>query len=195
MYAYLVHRQTSGTTTDDDYFGVENDVPFWYTKDGYIVKWVVFLTLLVTFTAWVTIGHIHARRRLRKGLPPLAYHRWLVPRAALARVDPRYAYPPPPPGNNTNYYYRPGYQNQYDPSYNMQNMPPPPPMYDPNAPRPPMYEGPQGSSKTAPNQDYEAPSGPPPTQQQQQAAPAETTTAAAQPVGRNDTGSSNPFRL
>lgn len=99
------------------------------------------------------------------------FPQWLVSRAELARVDPRYAYPQ---ATYTNY--RPGYYQQYPPGYNMQNMPPPPPMYDPSAPRPPMYDGPQGGTKLAPTQDYEAPPpGPPPAQ-------------------RNDTGSSNPFR-
>lgn len=99
------------------------------------------------------------------------FPQWLVSRAELARVDPRYAYP-----QSTYTNYRPGYYQQYPPGYNMQNMPPPPPMYDPSAPRPPMYDGPQGGSKLAPTQDYEAPPpGPPPAQ-------------------RNDTGSSNPFR-
>lgn len=99
------------------------------------------------------------------------FTQWLVSRAELARVDPRYAYP-----QSTYTNYRPGYYQQYPPGYNMQNMPPPPPMYDPSAPRPPMYDGPQGGSKLAPTQDYAAPPpGPPPAQ-------------------RNDTGSSNPFR-
>lgn len=196
--AYLVQRQAAAaatptpttTTGDDDIYygygyGYEDDrlVPFWYTRTGLIVKWVVFLSLLVFFTAWVTLGYMHAKKRMQKGLAPLAYHRWLVPRAQLARVDPRYAYPPQTTNPNGPGYYRPGYQAQYDPSYNMQNMPPPPPMYDPSAPRPPMYEGPDGGSKAAPSQEYEAPPGPPPAQ------------AQAQPVGRNDTGSSNPFRL
>lgn len=128
---------------------------------------------------------------------------WLVPRHELARVDPRYALPPQPHpmyaagaannNNNSNYHYRPGYQNQYDPSYNMQSsMPPPPPMYDPNAPRPPMYEAPQGGTKMAPSQEYEAPPGPPPPPPT--AAAAATGEATAQPVRRDDTGSSNPFR-
>lgn len=201
--AYLVQRQAAAaatptptaTTGDDDIYygygygyGDDRLVPFWYTRTGLIVKWVVFLSLLVFFTAWVTLGYMHAKKRMQKGLPPLAYHRWLVPRAQLARVDPRYAYPPQTTNPNGTNYYRPGYQAQYDPSYNMQNMPPPPPMYDPSAPRPPMYEGPEGGSKTAPSQEYEAPPGPPPAQ-------AQTPATAAQPVGRNDTGSSNPFRL
>lgn len=105
---------------------------------------------------------------------------WLISRAELARVDPRYAFQQPA-GYQT---YRPNY-------YGMQTgMPPPPPMYDPSG-RPPMYEGPQGATKTAPNQwpqypppppagrdaEYGAPSGPPPAQ-----------------LAPNNTGSTNPYR-
>lgn len=121
--------------------------------------------------------------------------KWLISRAELARVDPRYAFP------QSNYRtYRPEYANQ---QYNMQgNMPPPPPMYDPSG-RPPMYDGPAGGTKTAPSQwtqdpthrpsgaaaagaagaggqdeEYGAPSGPPPAHMQQP----------------EHTGSTNPYR-
>ncbi|KAK7744086.1 hypothetical protein SLS53_003604 [Cytospora paraplurivora] len=202
--ACVARRQAAAMPGDDkandNDFTYDDDtiVPFWYTSTGHIVRWVIFLCILVLFLAYVLGGYIHAKKRMRKGLPPLAYHRWLVPRHELARVDPRYALPPQHPmyaaaaANNTNYHYRPGYQNQYDPSYNMQsNMPPPPPMYDPNAPRPPMYEAPQGGTKMAPNQEYEAPPGPPPPPA---VAATGTAEAAAQPVRRDDTGSTNPFR-
>lgn len=86
------------------------------------------------------------------------FSQFLVSRAQLARVDPRYAYPQPAAYGT---YYQPG------PAYNMYPMPPP--VYDPNAPRPPVYEG----AKIDPNQattrpadqqagEYEPPSGPPP---------------------------------
>jgi len=100
-------------------------------------------------------------------------------------VDPRYAYAAQPAGYNT---YRPDYYNMQ----NVNNMPPPPRMYDPNAARPPVYEGPAGATKVAPSQwgnepahrpadadDYAPPPGPPPP--------------AA--MGANHTGSSNnPYR-
>lgn len=140
--------------------------PFWYSKTGYIVKWSVFLGLFTLFGLYLILGYTHAKKRMRKGLPPLAYHRWLVSRSELARVDPRYAYPQSSYNN-----YRPDY-------YNMQNnMPMPPPVYDPNAARPPVYDDPQGATKTAPSQwgqqptyrpadqqadDYAPPPGPPP---------------------------------
>lgn len=142
---------------DDDY-----DVPFWWTRTGHIVKWSIFLGLLALISLYLILGYAHAKRRMNKGLPPLGYHRFLVSRAQLARVDPRYAYPQPA-----------AYGTYYPPNggYGMYAMPPP--VYDPNAPRPPMYDG----AKIDPNQsrteqttrpaeqqapDYEAPAGPPP---------------------------------
>ncbi len=101
----------------------------------------------------------------------------------LARVDPRYAYAAQPAGYAN---YRPEY-------YGMQNMQmPPPPVYDPSAPRPPIYEGPDGATKIAPSQwtdqpahrpnddEYQPPPGPPPA-------------AAVQPT--NTGSSNNPYRL
>ncbi|KAJ9132982.1 hypothetical protein NKR23_g11064 [Pleurostoma richardsiae] len=162
-------------------------VPFWYSRTGVIVKWSVFLGLFTIIGLYLLIGYTHAKRRMRKGLPPLAYHRWLVSKAELARVDPRYAYPQPAGYSN----YRPDY-------YGMQPQPfaAPPPVYDPNAPRPPIYDGPEGATKVAPSQygnqptyrpadqdqapmgdDFAPPPGPPPA------------------VTANHTGSSNnPYR-
>ncbi|ETS81789.1 hypothetical protein PFICI_06791 [Pestalotiopsis fici W106-1] len=161
---FLATRQNDGsvtTTLDDD----RDDVPFWWTRTGIIVKWSIFLAIVVVFMLWLVLGYMHAKRRMRKGLKPLGYHRCLVSRAELARVDPAYAYPQavytnyaqPPPGA--------GY-------YGMQPMPPP--VYDPN--RPPQYPGgpapppPQGGSKIDPEQaggDFAPPPGPPPPATQQ----------------------------
>lgn len=86
-------------TRTPDGFVVENGriVPYWYTRvcepsshstledqhreanrpqqEGLIVKWSVFLGLMVLITLYITIGYIHAKKRIRKGLVPLAYHR------------------------------------------------------------------------------------------------------------------------
>ena len=40
-----------------------------------IIKWAVIGGLFALLLTWVVIGHVHAKRRLRKGLPLLAYHR------------------------------------------------------------------------------------------------------------------------
>ncbi|KAK3694605.1 hypothetical protein B0T22DRAFT_345769, partial [Podospora appendiculata] len=155
--------------TADGYIDEDScDVPFWYTRTGVIVKWSLFLGLTVIFGLYLMLGYMHAKKRMQKGLPPLRYHRWLVTRAELARVDPRYQNP-----QAEAQAYHPN--NQY---YSMQTMPPPP-VYDPTSARPPMYEGPPpaGSTKADPSQptwraeptrrpdteDYEAPPGPPPS--------------------------------
>ncbi|KAK3330098.1 hypothetical protein B0H66DRAFT_45729 [Apodospora peruviana] len=178
---------------DDDGFIDEDScyVPFWYTRTGVIVKWSLFLGLTTILGLYLFLGYMHAKKRMAKGLPPLAYHRWLVSRRALSRVDPRYQFPAP--GNV--YHYDPNNQQ----AYGMHAMPPPP-VYDPTAPRPPIYEGPPapaGATKIDPSQsmpspaytpqqpqrqqdEYEAPPGPPPSQQ--------STIPAQNP------GSTNPFR-
>lgn len=157
-------------------------IPFWYSRIGVIVKWSLFLGIFGLLGLYLGFGYMHAKSRLKKGRLPIKGTRWLCSRAQLARVDPKYSVAAQTQGYYT---YRPE-------QYNMQpNMPPPPPMYDPSAPRPPMYEGPQGGSKVDPSQ---APAPPPPAAalpysgQQQQSG-----VSPAVPVATNLTGSNNPY--
>lgn len=147
IFARQYNYQNCNLTPDG--FIDENScyVPFWNTRTGVIVKWSLFLAFIVFISLYLLIGHIHARKRVQKGLAPLAYHRFLVPRSTLAQVDPRFRYPQP---NITSY--RSNGQQIYD----MHAMPPPP-VYDPNAARPPMYEPPAGATKTDANQQYQPP--------------------------------------
>ncbi|KAK7985281.1 hypothetical protein PG988_002903 [Apiospora saccharicola] len=127
-------------------------IPFWHTKTGIIIRWSIFAGLLFITLMWIFVGRWHARKRVAKGLAPMAYHRWLIPRTELAKTDPRYQYPdnvqymqypPPPPG-----------------AYGMQPMPP---QYQ-AGPMPPSY----GKNDTVqgvtnrPGEEYAAPPGPPP---------------------------------
>ncbi|OAQ83265.1 ubiquitin-protein ligase Sel1/Ubx2 [Purpureocillium lilacinum] len=137
--------------------------------EGIIVKWVIFLVIFLLIMGYILGGYWHAKRRLRKGLQPLAYHRCLVSRRAYQ--PPQYQASWPQQGGGGGYY-------QPD-AYHMGNMAPP--VYDPN--RPPMYPGqpagpPEGGSKVDPSQwrteptrrapesnpapDYAPPAGPPP---------------------------------
>lgn len=142
-------------------------IPWWYSKEGVIVKWSLFLGMIVFFAVFLSVSYTHAKRRMAKGQLPLRYHRWMISKHKLARIDPQYAYP------QSNYRtYRP----QQD-VYGMYAMPPP--VYDPGAPRPPIYEPPQGATKADPSQwrseptrrpadgaagsDFAPPSGPPPS--------------------------------
>lgn len=163
-------------------------------QEGRIVKWSVFLVIIVLITAYLLGGYLHARSRLKKGLPPKGYHRWMVPRPQLARVDPRYGYPQQPGGHAQWTTYRPA------DAYGMQNMGgmPPPPVYDPTAARPPGYEPPEGGSKVDPAQgmaSWEQ------GQQREQGAGSAGDGNFAPPPGppppavaTNNTGNTNPFR-
>ncbi|GAP88753.1 putative ubiquitin-protein ligase sel1 protein [Rosellinia necatrix] len=155
----LARRQL--TIRDD-----EDDIWFWYSTTGVIIKYTLFFTFLLILVGWVVGGRIHAKRRLRKGLKPLSYHAWLLSRQERGQVDPAYAYPPQVAVYGV---YRPAYGNNQGGSeyYSMQPMPPP--VYDPS--RPPMYDGPPAGSKAdgqgqpqtqgvAP--EYMPPAGPPP---------------------------------
>lgn len=44
-------------------------------QTGIIVKWSLFLGLVVLFAVYLIAGHWHAKKRIARGLPPLAYHR------------------------------------------------------------------------------------------------------------------------
>lgn len=107
-------------------------VPWWHSKTGIIVRWVVFLVLFVLIMGYIIGGYLHARARIKKGLRPLAYHRCLVSRRER---QPQY--------HNE---WTQGAYGQYQPNaYMMANMAPPP-VYDPN--RPPVYTvPPEGGSK------------------------------------------------
>ena len=39
------------------------------------IKWGIVGALILIFVLWIVGGYYHAKRRIAKGLPPLAYHR------------------------------------------------------------------------------------------------------------------------
>jgi len=98
-----------------------------------IIKWSLLLALFGLFFLWLTIGYWHARRRIRKGLQPMRYHRWLAPKQKL----PQNAY---------------AYYNPQQGSYGMQPFPEPPPVYSQDG-MPPVYQPPPGGSKVSPQQN------------------------------------------
>lgn len=123
-----------------------------FTQDGYGVRYAIIALIFIAIALLLFGAYFHAQRRIRKGLPPLAYHRWLISRRRRAT--------PYPQQNNYAYY------QQHDPAYPpqqgypMQNMgnhgnaefQPPPPAYG-NWEAPPVYQPPQGASKVAANQN------------------------------------------
>lgn len=156
-------------------------IPFWWSRTGYIIKWSLFLGIFTIFGLYIVIGYWHAKKRLSNGKIPLAYHRWLVSRSQLARVDPRYAYPQPA-----------GYTT-YRPDYYGMNAMPPPPVYDPS--RPLIYDGPPGSTKVDSAQASQQPQAHPPPPPPPQEAGIAGPQVPPPTVTANHTGSSNnPFR-
>jgi hypothetical protein len=123
--------------------------------DYYGVHYAIVALIFIAIAVLLFGAYFHAQRRVRKGLPPRAYHRWLISRRRYR------ATPFQQPQNNYAYY-----QSQQDPAYPpqqgypMQNMggahgavefQPPPPAYG-NWEAPPVYQPPQGASKVAANQ-------------------------------------------
>ncbi|ROT43603.1 hypothetical protein SODALDRAFT_327809 [Sodiomyces alkalinus F11] len=148
----------------------DNGGGWWYSREGYTVRWALFIGVVALIIAYLFGGYYHATRRIRKGLLPLRYHRWMIKRTVLAQIDPRYAPAPRPNATYSYATYRPA------DAYGMGSMPPPP-VYDPSAPRPPAYSPPEGGSKVNPtqqqsgpstSQEYAPPPGPPPSHSQQQ---------------------------
>lgn len=101
----FVHSDSDTPINHENHDGME----VWYSPTAYVVKWSVLLSIFITFFLWITIGYYHARQRLKRGLPPLAYHRWLVPKSQR--------YPQPRLQNNYEYYQQahPGVHDGVDP--------------------------------------------------------------------------------
>lgn len=132
-----------------------------HLQDGYYVRYAVIAAIFAVIVLILIFAHFHAQRRIKKGLQPLAYHRWLVRR--------RNPYPP----QNTYAYYQPNTQQQPPPgqAYPMngyygahgappggvegqQGWAPPPPAYGQHTwDTPPNYAPPTGASKAAPDQN------------------------------------------
>ncbi|KAK4110408.1 hypothetical protein N656DRAFT_770092 [Canariomyces notabilis] len=200
LAAILKRQQFENCSRTPDGFLDESTcyVPFWATRTGTIIKWSLFFGLILLCVLYLLVGYVHAQRRLNKGLAPLGYHRFLVSRASLARVDPHYQYSQPE--NTAIYPYAPG--NNY---YDMHAMPPP--VYDPNAPRPPKYEPPAGATKVdfslqheqgqqpaGEGANYVPPPGPPPSSVQPPETYAQPPGPPPSSVQPQSTGSNNPFR-
>ncbi|KAF2789943.1 hypothetical protein K505DRAFT_365163 [Melanomma pulvis-pyrius CBS 109.77] len=122
---------------------------FWYTDKGIIIKWCILAGIFFFFMAWFVGGYMHARRRMRKGLPLLSYHRWLVP------YNERKKWGQTPQNHFTFYATQPGYGPQSQQPHYAQRpdgtYPDAPPLYNGND-APPGYSMPPGATKTNPNQ-------------------------------------------
>jgi len=120
---YLTRRQFN-----HDGEGIAHDnMGVWYSPTAYVVKWAVLLSLFLTFFLWITIGYYHARKRIKRGQAPLAYHRWLVPRSKRSPRPSRQQQQ-----QNTYAYY-------HQPHYRVHDSSDPPPAYS-NSDLPPTYQ-------------------------------------------------------
>lgn len=133
-------------------------------QTAFIIKWVVTAVIVVALLAFFLGGYFHAQARMKKGLPPLRYHRvcvfltthfsaafanfclqFLVPRRQRERF-----FPPSP----RTYYHNQPYG--HGPAMPLNSYGPPPPAYGENDYVPP-YAPPQGGSKVNPDQSYHQP--------------------------------------
>lgn len=142
-------ENNNGTNANnDDVFRDDHRDNFWYSDKAEIIKWAVAGGITLFFLLWFVGGYIHARRRVKKGLKPLLYHRFLVPYNQRAQFEPQ---------NNFSFY------RQENQGYQLDQYGPPPPVYNANHLQPPQYMPPQGGTKANPSQEWIAPPpGPPP---------------------------------
>lgn len=130
------------------------------SQTGSAVRYTIVAILFFLLFAYFLGGYWHARHRVRKNLPPLAYHRWMVKRRSAHYPRywggggvPMYASHPHHPHNNPYYMQQP----QHPDYYGMQGSThaPPPPAYHAGDAPPPVYQPPpQGGSKVAADQNY-----------------------------------------
>jgi hypothetical protein len=164
------------TRDDDDVY-----CNYWscYSYTSLIIKWVFVGAIIGGFILFLIIGYFHARRRMKKGLAPLPYHRvrlssplllrpcrnanefsqWLVPRSQ--RLAFHAAHPELyNPFAAQRQWYTPGYGQHGVPMQPYGQGPPPPqygtPEYLP-AYAPPAGAPPPGGNKTNPDQNYASP--------------------------------------
>ncbi|MCJ1272743.1 hypothetical protein MMC21_000530 [Puttea exsequens] len=144
MGSIIVKRQDT-SNNDGDYY--DDDNYYWgYSNTAVAIKWAIIAAIFVIFLLWFVGGYMHAQRRMKRGQPPLRYHRFLVPRRQRRMFAPQ-----PQFGG---YYPQ---TNGYGDGYPMQTYPQPPPAYHAEHVPPPVYEPPEGGSKVAPAQEYAVP--------------------------------------
>ncbi|KAF2857298.1 hypothetical protein K470DRAFT_223647 [Piedraia hortae CBS 480.64] len=121
---------------DDDWEGNDYYDGNWFdSSDGMVIRYVAVALFFTAIMLFIIGSHVHARRRLSKGLQPLTYHRWTV----------------------RNRHARPNeFQNvPQHPAYAMENCAAPPPAYNHDEAPPPVYSPPEGASKIAAEQNYQ----------------------------------------
>ncbi|KAI5780711.1 hypothetical protein DFH27DRAFT_617521 [Peziza echinospora] len=143
-----------GDRSDDWQFGGDlfND------DEGRRIRYGILLALVLFSVAFLIFAYQHANRRIKKGLPPMGYHRWLVSHRRTAQFEQDSSDPNNPNYNNNNNtqftFYGAGAGAGGD-AHALHAVPPP--AYNPNYVQPPSYPGPPGASKVDPVQEYPVP--------------------------------------
>ncbi|KAF2154762.1 hypothetical protein K461DRAFT_311164 [Myriangium duriaei CBS 260.36] len=135
MAAFLFKRQqcTNYDTQADCY------TSFWWSNTGLAIRYAIVAVLFVLIAIFLMVSYLHAQRRVKRGLPPLGYHRWMLAR----RYQPQY---------NPNAYYMNGNMGHNGQGYGMPQYQQGPPAYNWDAP--PQYQPPAGGSKAMANQNF-----------------------------------------
>ncbi|KAL0639720.1 hypothetical protein Q9L58_001287 [Maublancomyces gigas] len=131
---------------EDEFDNWDGDNNNWYWSDEVrTIKYGTLLGILLVSFLVILGMWFHADQRMKKGLPPLRYHRWLVPRSRRAQWEPQLQQP-----EQQFSFYQQNPQQETD--YSMHAVPPP--AYNPNYAQPPIYTGgpPIGSAKVDPSE-------------------------------------------
>lgn len=116
----------SDDDSNDNYEGPTYD-SWWWSPTGMAVRYTVIIFLFASLLLFFLGGYLHAQRRMRRGLPLMRYHAWMVRRAYR---QPQYQHP----------------QAQQQNGYPMQGYAPAPPPYNPYSAPPPAYQPPEGAA-------------------------------------------------
>ncbi|KAJ9625894.1 hypothetical protein H2203_004661 [Taxawa tesnikishii (nom. ined.)] len=137
MASILYKRQCSM------YGGDYCDDSWWWSDTGMTVRYVVVAIVFLVLVAFLVGSYYHAKKRIRQGLPPLAYHRWLVARRRHPQqFQQQHGYAT---------YYQ---QESNGQAYPMHGYPPAPPAYNAWDAPPPVYQPPEGATKVAGDQNF-----------------------------------------
>ncbi|KAH0556763.1 hypothetical protein GP486_005446 [Trichoglossum hirsutum] len=157
-----------------------SDDGYYYTPRDLAIKWIVITSLMIGFLFFVGVAYWHAQRRVKAGLAPMRYHRWLTPRSQRRQFDPE---------AQGQFSFYQAHNNTYD--YNMNSQAPPP--YNPDLAPPPKYQ-PPANSTTKVDSTQPSPDGSSLGQQPVGVAASEPPPLTQPPAAVHLSGSRNPFR-
>lgn len=132
-----------------------NDDPngdWWWSSEGYGVRYAIVAVFFGVVVLGLILSYLHAKRRIRRGLPPLAYHRWLVRKRTPYHQNHFVFYRHHDAGQGAQAHPMNDYYGRQSAQFAQ-----PPPAYNQQWDAPPVYQPPVGASKAAANQNVQAP--------------------------------------